>query len=257
MAEDKVSPDGYVERVRDETRRYIQSLLSENEKLRRIKVSLETEQRRFREEKMALQEQVLNLRQKISQYQQERGDLQQQLSAVEEENRAFSNQYVQVEEQNNVLANLYVASYRLHSAIDREEVLTALKEVIINILGSEEFAVYEQIPQGSDNYNLTLAFGAESTRLKAVDLHDGEVGSAIHDGSIYVAESLVAADESSKTPLVVIPLLLKQKVIGAIVIFSFLPQKTELNPADEQLFDLLASHAAVALYTSQMHTAEH
>src|ERR1051326_6404126 len=50
----------------------------------------------------------------------------------------FSSRYIDVEQQNTNLANLYVATYQLHGTLDRDRVLAAIKEVIINLIGSEE-----------------------------------------------------------------------------------------------------------------------
>jgi hypothetical protein len=42
------------------------------------------------------------------------------------------------------------------------------------------------------------------------------------------------------------------KVTGAIAVFRLLGQKSGLEEIDLQLFDLLASHAATALYSSHV-----
>ena len=39
----------------------------------------------------------------------------------------------------------------------------------------------------------------------------------------------------------------------AIAIFGLLPQKQELAPVDYELFDLLATHAATALFCTRIH----
>ena len=41
---------------------------------------------------------------------------------------------------------------------------------------------------------------------------------------------------------------LEDRVTGAIALFRLLPQKTALEAVDRELFDLLATHAAMALY---------
>ncbi len=48
-----------------------------------------------------------------------------------------------------------------------------------------------------------------------------------------------------------VPLVLDDKVIGAIAVFRLLDQKeSKLTTLDFELFDLLATHAASALYCS-------
>ena len=60
---------------------------------------------------------------------------------VEEENKDFANRYVEVEAENNNLANLYVASYQLHSTLDFNESLKIILEIVMNLIGAEEFSI--------------------------------------------------------------------------------------------------------------------
>ena len=48
-----------------------------------------------------------------------------------------------------------------------------------------------------------------------------------------------------------IPLKLDDEVIAVIALFSLLQQKSGLEPVDFELFDLLGSHAASALYCTR------
>ena len=60
---------------------------------------------------------------------------------VEEENKDFANRYIEVEAENNNLANLYVASYQLHSTLDFSESLKIILEIVMNLIGAEEFSI--------------------------------------------------------------------------------------------------------------------
>ena len=54
-----------------------------------------------------------------------------------------------------------------------------------------------------------------------------------------------------------VPLVLDGNLIGAIAVFRLLDQKqSRLAPLDFELFDLLATHAASALYCSERATSE-
>jgi len=55
----------------------------------------------------------------------------------------------------------------------------------------------------------------------------------------------------------VIPLKVEGKVTGVIAIFRLLPQKQALATVDRELFGLLGSHAAMALYCSGLHARMH
>jgi hypothetical protein len=43
-------------------------------------------------------------------------------------------------------------------------------------------------------------------------------------------------------------------VTGVIALFRLLPQKPRVEEADHELFDLLAVHAAMALYCTGLHS---
>jgi hypothetical protein len=54
--------------------------------------------------------------------------------------------------------------------------------------------------------------------------------------------------------LALIPLRLGQEISGAVAIFGLLPQKNgTFEEVDLELFDLLATHAATALYCTRLH----
>jgi GAF domain-containing protein len=163
----------------------------------------------------------------------------------------FSSRYVDVEQQNTNLANLYVATYQLHGTLDRDRVLTAIKEVIINLIGSEELAIWEITGEA-----LTLldSFGIDTDEWDNVKL-DGEgglIGLVAETGQRYVAGEVdIVGGGSQESLSACIPLKLDDTVIGVIGIFHLLPQKTGFEPIDLELFDLLASHAATALYCTR------
>jgi hypothetical protein len=48
-------------------------------------------------------------------------------------------------------------------------------------------------------------------------------------------------------------LTLDGRVTGAIAIFKLLPQKAGIEDLDREIFELLATHAATALYCTGLH----
>lgn len=244
----------YVFKVREDTRRYVQDLLNENEKLRRLVAALESEKGRLLSEKMTLQEKMLSLREELDRIYREQSELRRQLAEVEAANQHYSHQYFEVEQQNNNLANLYVASYQLHSTLDRGEVLSAIKEIVINLIGSEELAIYEMDDEGAA-LRLVGSFGLDPVSYATVPLGSGVIGRTAATGEIYLpgkgADLPRTPREANLTACV--PLKLDDKVFGALAVFRLLPQKSGLEAVDYELFDLLGAHAATALYLSRLH----
>ncbi len=239
MAADEPDHGAYVRRVREDTQRYASELLHENERLRLSLVAAEQERRRLEQEARAARLEADLLRER------ERG-LREALERVEQENRGFSTRFLEVEQENSNLANLYVASYRLHGSVERAEVLEVIQEIVVNLVGCEELAVYE-LPEGAPALELLASNGIDPQAHARVPLGDGAVGRAAASGEAFVAEGGRAG---AGQPTACIPLKLGERVTGAIVLFRLLPQKTGLGPVDRELFDLLATHAATALYCS-------
>ena len=50
-----------------------------------------------------------------------------------------------------------------------------------------------------------------------------------------------------------IPLTMNTQVIGAVAVYGFLQQKTEIVPIDMELFKLLADHAGAVLESARLY----
>lgn len=257
MANDDTGHGEYVHKVRDETRRYIQDLLRENERLRRLATAVDSEAARLKEEGLRAREELLALRGELESCRERQTELTRRLSAAEAENNGFSRRYVEVEEHNNNLANLYVASYQLHETLERHEVVAAIQGIVVNLIGSEEFAILSLAGDAGDGGELAVeaALGVEPERLAGLVLGRGAVGRAAASGEIYTAAD--GADEAAAAagePIGCIPLKLAgRRVLGVIAIFRLLAHKRRFEALDYELFDLLATHAATALYVSELH----
>ncbi len=245
----------YVQKVRESTRQYIQELLDENTRLRRLTATQESDNQRLQEERASIQKRLEGLEAELAHIKQDRVKLEEQMAEIEAANQRYSAQYVEVEQRNNDLANLYVASYRLHGTLDREQILTAIQEIVINLIGSEEFGIYE-IDQ-HEKLQLVSSFGLEEEGFRSIPIGDGLIGGSARSGELYVANGNPPAEAlPSETELTAcIPLKLDDQVIGLIAVFRLLSQKGgRLESLDRELFDLLATQAATALYCLNLDT---
>jgi len=230
------------ETLADRTRE-IQLALSANEALRALAASLETEMNR-------LHEQVVTLRAANERYESEHARLSSQLERTRAESQSYSSRYAEIESQNSNLANLYVASYRLHGTVERKEVIDTLQEIVANLIGSEEAGLFE-LDAEKQTLGLVASFGLGPDACRSVPLGSGRVGQAAQSGEIFVAEP--GSSEAEGGLSACIPLKLDGKVTGAIAIYRLLPQKAGFEDVDRELFELLATHAATALYCTSLH----
>jgi len=92
-------------------------------------------------------------------------------------------------------------------------------------------------------------------KIPHIKLGEGVVGQVAQEGSgPYVAEGKDRSEITLTEPLVVIPMKIKDQVIGAIVVYATLEQKEGFSPLDFELFNLLAGHAATAIFASKLYS---
>jgi K+-sensing histidine kinase KdpD len=162
------------------------------------------------------------------------------------ENERLRRHCAEVEEENNRLANLHAASCQLHAALGVSEVLQALIEIGINLIGAEVLAVYAY----DAARNLLQPIAAEGRPLAefpAATPDDAFIGRSLATGEPLVA----GASSPPGAPLVSVPFRVRERWIGALVIHRLLPQKSALTPLDTEVFSLLASQGALALFAAQ------
>ncbi|HET6370494.1 MAG TPA: hypothetical protein VFG95_04815 [Nitrospiria bacterium] len=126
-------------RLFEEGKNFTQELLRENERLRRLVAAQKADCEIKKKSAEDFPDDLSRLESENRRYKEELEQIRKTLAEVEAENQEFAQKYVSVEQQNSSLANLYVASYRLHSTLDFKEVINVIKEIVINLVGSEMF----------------------------------------------------------------------------------------------------------------------
>jgi nitrate/nitrite-specific signal transduction histidine kinase len=267
----------YVRRVSEDLRRYTRSLLEENARLRARVASLTAENDRHKEEAAGRQElvrevealrerarhaeedrawiesQLHEARLSLQSHERESARLAAQLAVIDDDNRRFMDQFVALEQQNNNLANLYVASFRLHSTLDRNEVIAALLEILANLVGTEEVALFE-VDAARPTLTLVASNGIQAEAYMAIPRGRGWIGGAVSSGETFIRDNDISAGVPFEEHLTAcVPLKLDGQVRGAVAIFRLLPQKPGIEDLDRELFDLLGSHVAMALYCTSLH----
>lgn len=271
--------EDYVRRVREETQKYTRDLLDENQKLRafaaiarqdlarlqqevadrddtlRCRQAAETRLAILESENRQTKEELRAAKTEAQRYALERANLDRQLQAIEAEGRRYLQQYISVEQQNANLANLYVASFRLHSTLDRSEVVDGIKEIIVNLVGSEELAILE-FDSTRSHLDLIGSFGIDEQKYCRVPAGRGIIGECLRSGEIFVApDARPSTGPDGESMIACIPLKVGEVVTGVIAIFRLLGQKSGIEDLDRELFNLLGTHAATALYSSALHAA--
>jgi nitrate/nitrite-specific signal transduction histidine kinase len=237
----------------EEGKQFTQELLKENESLRLLNLKLRSKLREVEANAQAhdlskLKEHLAKLEAEKQQIGNELSHLQKQLASIEEENREFAERYVRIERQNGNLASLYVASYNLHTTLDFEQIVQHVREIVINLIGSEQFGVFLADGEGKE-FALLAHEGLEDGAPRLLK-REGVIGRALDTRqSVFVSES----EHRAGAPLVSIPLVVDDSELGVIVIYRLLDHKNGLESLDRELIDLLAGQAATAVYASRLY----
>ncbi len=154
----------YIRTVRETTQEYLRDLTQENEKLCALIRTLEGQLDQERRERLQVEERI---------------------KAVEAERRSYLERYLDVETQNDNVSKLYAATLRLHGTISHADVLAAIHEIVINLVGSEELAVFEM---SEDRARLVVSssHGMDASTLLPIPVGAGIIGHCAVTGLSYV-----------------------------------------------------------------------
>ena len=233
---------------------FTQELLKTNEQLRYRILQLEEENKSVKSATGMPSEQYRELAQQIEALKKEKEEIANRAREIESENKDFVQRYVEVEEENNNLANLYIASYQLHSTLDFKEVLQIILEIIINLIGAEEFGIF-LLDEKTHELRIMASEGIDESHVPTVNLGTGVIGKVAQGGEPYFREGALDTTKSDwLNPIVAIPIKIKEHVIGVIVVYKLLQQKKSFTPLDHELFTLLAGHAATSIFSSKLYS---
>jgi len=154
----------------------------------------------------------------------------------------------QIERNHFLLERLSASSTRLLQSLDSSTVFEAIAEIIANLVGSEQVAIFYYAPE-RESFQSAWSCGVEPSSLERVAASNGMLRRTARKATTQFREIQDAASflpgEINLTAC--IALKSGQDVIGAIAIFDLLPQKQRLEWADFELFKFLEVYAAYAI----------
>jgi hypothetical protein len=228
---------------------FTEELMKENERLRMRVLQVEKEKLEMRsrvdpERLNQLLEENRNLRHQIEHFVT-------RFDQIEKENKDFANRYLEVQAQNDNLLNLYVSSYQLHSTLDPNEVVQVIQEIILNLIGAEEYLIYMVDPKKN---SLTIVAGEGPhgpVQEGSCEGADQVLAQVLREGKPYFR----GPQETLSPHLACTPLKVKDDVVGAISITKLMEQKKEeFSAIDHELLGLLSDHSATALVSSNLYS---
>ena len=236
---------------------FTKDLLEDNENLRMVIAQKETEIRDMKNQFASVE--IDELRNKIDMQVEEIHRLKEdnlflrsRFADVKQKNMEFKDRHSVIEKQNSDLISLYTASHMLHETLDYDTVVASLREIVINIVGSECFGIFFIDNAGKD-MTLIAEEGLERVSTVPGVINEGRIHQTASEGTIFVADDEdLHIELPSKEPIACIPMKVGDETLGVVAIYSLLIQKREFEPLDGDLFLLLATHAATALYSARL-----
>jgi hypothetical protein len=154
----------------------------------------------------------------------------------------------QIERSHFLLERLNASSARLIQTLEQGSVFEAIAEIIANLIGSEELAIFEYCP-ADETFSLAWSWGVAASTLQPFLPGVGMFRRAVLEGVSQFHERQPDATllpcEKSLTACIV--LKASREVVGVIAIFNLLPQKICLEWADYELLKYLETYGAVAI----------
>jgi hypothetical protein len=230
--------------------RITEEFLREYEELAQRRASLEEENARLRSQLQA-GDAFRELSRTIDRLEREKAELLSRFKRVEAETTTVTARVEEVEVEFANLANLFVASNQIHASLSPRGVIRRIKDVLMQFVGAERYAMYIVNPEATELVPIASE-GIPGSNLLPLRVATTRVGEVFRSGSAFVNEDANPCKGSFDAPAAIIPLSVDERVVGAVAIFSTLPQKERFDTVDFELFKLLGQHAAAALVAASL-----
>lgn len=179
-------------------------------------------------------------------------ELERRLADVTSDRDELSLRLGEHEQQIGRLMNLYVATYQLHATLDPAEVQATIAEIAINLLGAERFVLLFWKGDGTE-CEIALQQGMEDDVSEMYRAGRYTGGDAAVDATLSDGVLRIGPIDGSEA-LAVVPLTVQGATVGALVLLKLFGHKAQLRSDDRELLDLLAAHAASALFAARVYS---
>jgi hypothetical protein len=228
-------------------------LVQENRRLHEHAGRLEEENASLKTQ-LASDRAIRDLLYKIDQLEREKARLLSTVHQQEELTSRVTNRFQEIESELESFANLYVASFQLHASLKARNVVKNVKELLIQLVGARSVAIYFADEDGRRLTPVTSE-GVDLATLPMIAVHEvsSSAGAeAVIERTFLTGVPHVAEGDIDLPPAACVPLLLEERVVGAIVVYALLEHKTRFVTVDRELFKLLGAHAGAVLISAHL-----
>ncbi len=133
--------------------------------------------------------------------------------------------------------------------MNREDALEAIRDIVTNLLGSEEIALFS-VEKGRAVLSLYWSFGIDAVRHRTLLASEHPVLRRVIEGEPYLGGAFAAQQHTDLLNAfnALVPIRWGSQTVAVLAIRSLLPQKTGLEESDIQLLRFLSGEAGKALF---------
>jgi hypothetical protein len=139
-------------------------------------------------------------------------------------------------------AQAIIVRKRLRESVGPADALEGIREIVSNLLGSEEMALF-QVDRKSSALPLIWSFGIDPQEHKWLNGSSESVHKVILNGRTHI-------ELAGKNPpfTVLVPIRLHGQTVAILTILRLLPQKTGFARADMEVLQVLSDEAGAAVF---------
>ena len=184
----------------------------------------------------------------------DRARLKGEVARLERHLSVLSTEVATADQKASDLEKLLLAARRLESCADRAAVLAALQDILITVVGSDDFVVLALDEEGRTLWPI-LGVGANGSSCGPLLVGDALVSPALETGKCQIAGPRGGGELPRGEPLASVPLMSWPHTVGALVVFTLLAHRSVLRSVDIALLEFLSSHAATAIQLADLRAA--
>jgi GAF domain-containing protein len=142
---------------------------------------------------------------------------------------------------------LVAARQRLAESRDEEDAIEGLREIVANLLGSEEIGLFKA-DLATGTFKVCWSFGIDLSNYDLTQALGDAALQRVKRGEFHIELSAPDLSIPGARAQAFIPIRMGSETIGVLAILRLLPQKVSFDNTDMDLFKLLSSEAAQPLF---------
>ena len=150
-----------------------------------------------------------------------------------------------MEEQSNKLLSAFIAASELQQVSGLERLNQVISDIVLNIVGASQYVL---VMVGDERKSSVVVSREIDLEQLTIDLTAEPLAGVVESGRAWLSDSVESGDEIK----LVLPILASGETVGLLLVYRYLPERPELDLAQEKIFDMLSKNVAAALILSTL-----